>query len=95
MKENINFYCQHHSGHEDFSIDEWNEVNKELQTLPLTEKEKQDILFPEPCKKQCQACINIIIDQRIKTQKLISKMKDLNKFTSNTVIFIQTIIILI
>lgn len=76
MKEDSNFYCQHHSGHVDFSIDEWNEVNKELQSLPLTEKQKQDILLPEPCKKQCQACINIIIDQRMKTQRLIEKKKN-------------------
>lgn len=76
MKTDTNFYCQHHSGHEDFSIDEWNEVNHELQSLPLTEKQKQDILFPEPCKKQCHTCINIIIDQRAKTQRLIKKMNN-------------------
>lgn len=76
MKSDSNFYCQHHSGNEDFSIDEWNEVNQELQSLPLTEKQKQDILLPNPCKKQCQACINIIIDKRMNTQRLIKKMND-------------------
>ena len=76
MKSDSNFYCQHHSGHEDFSIDEWNEVNQELKSLPLTDKQKQEILFPKPCKKQCQACINIIIDKIMNTQRLIKIMND-------------------
>lgn len=79
MKENTNFYCQHHTGHEDFSIDEWNKVSNELKSLPLTEKQKQEILFPDPCRKQCQVCIDIVIDHRTKTQKIISKINRNNQ----------------
>lgn len=60
-----NFYCQIKCGEVGFSIEEWNESYKELEKLPLTEAEKDAILHPEPCKVQCDACINIVLDRRL------------------------------
>ncbi len=72
-KINRNFYCQKICGEEDFSIDEWNEVSKELDKTNISEKERDDILFPPKCKEQCFACMAIVGDRQIKTRQLIDE----------------------
>lgn len=64
------FYCQLHSGQEDFSIDEWNEAAKQCDDMGLSDKEADAILFPEPCQKQCDRCADIVLDRRLKTLRL-------------------------
>ena len=66
------FYCKIHSGSID-SIVEWNEVQKSLELTNFSEKEKENILFPKVCQKQCFDCIAEVGETRIKTQKLIDK----------------------
>lgn len=68
------FYCKIHTSSENFSIDEWNEVQRSLELTNLSEKEKQDVLFPPVCQKQCFDCITEVGEKRLSTQKLIDKM---------------------
>jgi len=65
------FYCQNACGSEDFSIEEWNKVSQELELTNLSEKEKDDILFPKACDKQCFDCMAIVGKKRLETFNLI------------------------
>lgn len=64
------FYCKIHTGSME-SIEEWNETQKSLELTNLSEREKQDILFPPVCKKQCFDCIAEVRETRMRTKKLI------------------------
>lgn len=69
------FYCKIHTC-TDFCIDEYNEATKELRELGFSLKQEIEILHPDPCKKQCNDCINEMLDNRSKTQKLVDKLKN-------------------
>ena len=64
----INFYCQIKCGHEDFSIEEWNKADKEIEAMPISEYEKQKLRWPDPCKEQCFDCIAIVGATRLKNK---------------------------
>lgn len=68
-----NFYCAKKSGDSEFSIEEWNKSYQFCIEAGLSEKESNNILFAEidqPCKEQCEACMNIVLDTQIKNRKL-------------------------
>lgn len=65
----INFYCQIKCGHEDFSIEEWNKADKEIEAMPINEYEKQKLRWPDPCTEQCFDCIAIIGATRFKNKR--------------------------
>lgn len=67
-------YCQKVCGEIDFSIDEWNETSKALNLTNMTEREKNNILFPPACDTQCFDCMAIVGARRIKTKKLIQSL---------------------
>tara|TARA_R100000656_G_scaffold119948_1_gene94015 strand:- start:481 stop:702 length:222 start_codon:yes stop_codon:yes gene_type:complete len=69
--DSTNFYCQKACGEIDFSIDEWNETAEALELTNLSEEEKDEILFPEPCDKQCFDCMAVVGARRLKTQKML------------------------
>jgi len=68
----MNFYCQKICGEEGFSIDEWNKVSKDLDKTNLSEQDKQDILFPPKCEKQCFDCLALVGERQIKTKNLLN-----------------------
>ena len=70
------FYCKNHTGSME-SIDEWNEVANSLELTNLSEKAKQDVLFPPVCEKQCFDCIAEVGETRMKTQKLIFEQNNI------------------
>jgi len=69
------FYCKIHTG-TDFDIDEYNKASQELDKAGIPIKDQLEILHPDSCKKQCQACIDEMLDTRLKTQKLVDKLKN-------------------
>lgn len=72
---NNNFYCQRMCGDENFSIYEWNETFLALEKTNMTERDKDEILFPEvlgTCDKQCFDCMASVGSRRIKTKKTIA-----------------------
>ncbi len=71
----MNFYCQAKCGHENFSIEEWNKADKEIELMPISENEKDKLRHPDPCKSQCFDCIAIVGDTRIKN-KLLPQLKN-------------------
>lgn len=68
-------YCQKINGSENFSIDDWNEQYEALEKSKLSEAEKQKILFPDKCNKQCEDCRNIVKKRVLRTRELINKSK--------------------
>ncbi len=66
-----NFYCQIKCGEVGFSIEEWNKAYKEIQQMPISEAEKQKLIHPDPCEKQCFDCIAIVGETRNNTERLI------------------------
>ena len=64
----MGFYCKKVCFDDSFSIEEWNEADKELDLTNLSEKEKLNILLPKACKKQCDDCINTVLDTRERRQ---------------------------
>lgn len=67
IKTGDNFYCQQKCGEVDFSIEEWNKAYKEIQAMPLSETQKDELLNGKPCISQCFDCIAIVGEQRIKS----------------------------
>lgn len=65
-----NFYCQQKCGHVDFSIVEWNKLSKEIDAMPISQKEKDKLLHGEPCKEQCFDCVAIVGETRLKNKAL-------------------------
>ena len=66
-----NFYCQRMCGDTNFSIDEWNSVERSIRHLP--QKQQDNILFPETlgqCNKQCFDCMAIVGERQLKTKTL-------------------------
>lgn len=75
MKKTTNnpkFYCQKVCGAVDFSIDEWNEAFRYCEEAGIEGEERNRILHPDlfPCEKQCEDCINIVLDTQIKNKKI-------------------------
>ena len=70
MTNRSNFYCQIKCGEVEFSIDEWNKSYNEINAMPISEKEKEKLLNPEPCEKQCFDCIVIVGETRTKNRKI-------------------------
>ena len=68
------FYCKIHTGSME-SIDEWNEVRESLELTNISEKEKQNILFPTVCEKQCFDCVAEVGETRNRTRELIDNQK--------------------
>ena len=66
----MNFYCQKRCGENDFSIDEWNKDYKSLINSGMSESDINKILHPEPCKIQCDACINIVLETQKKNKEI-------------------------
>lgn len=66
------FYCKRICVDPDFSIDEWNEASRQCDELGIEGIERDKILHPElfPCDKQCESCINTVLDTRIKNSNL-------------------------
>lgn len=78
-QDELNFYCKRKCGDPDFSIDEWNDKFEECIKMGLSSEEMDKILFPEeynPCEKQCEDCINIVLDTRSKNKKSHEKRKN-------------------
>lgn len=69
---NNNFYCKKKCGDPNFSIDKWNELYRERESMGLSESESNRLLFPdefsEPCKTQCGTCMDIVLDTQIKNR---------------------------
>ncbi len=64
-----NFYCQIRCEGGDFSISEWNKAYKEIQAMPISEEAKHKLIHPEPCKAQCEACMDIVIETKKKNKE--------------------------
>lgn len=71
-----NFYCQIKCGAEDFSIDQWNKSYKEIEAMPISQKEKDKLLFPDPCEKQCFDCLAIVGKTRLKNKEIMENQKN-------------------
>lgn len=69
-----NFYCAKQCGDPDFSIEEWNKAYRYCIDANLSEDETNKILHPEPCEKQCDGCINIVLDTQSKNKKIREKL---------------------
>lgn len=67
-------YCQKVCGEEEFSIDEWNKTSISLDKTNLSEDQKNEILFPSSCEKQCFDCMAIVGKRQIKTKQLIKQL---------------------
>jgi hypothetical protein len=63
---NSDFYCQNTCGSADFSIEEWNEVEKRVRSL--SKIDQQNILFPKHCNEQCFSCMAIVGERQAKTK---------------------------
>jgi len=70
-----NFYCQRVCGEVGFSIEEWNKAFRECIEMGYSEEQMDEILNPEynPCKEQCQDCINIVLETQKKNRKTWDK----------------------
>lgn len=66
-------YCQKVCGEVEFSIDDWNNESAALDLTNLSEEEKNEILFPSVCEKQCFDCMAIVGSRRIRTKQFITK----------------------
>jgi hypothetical protein len=77
MMSTENFYCQKVCGSDDFDIAEWNKALDYCNKAGIEGVERDKILNPElfPCESQCFDCCAIVGEQRLKTQKLIEKLK--------------------
>lgn len=75
FKSSTNFYCQQKCGVVGLSIEEWNKAYKEINAMPISEAKKRKLIDGDPCKEQCSPCISIVNEQRLKTQKLLNKVK--------------------
>lgn len=71
------FYCKIYTC-TDFCINEYNQATKDLQEMAMSLQEQVKILNPDSCKKQCQDCIDEMLDTRLKTQKLVDRLKNKN-----------------
>ena len=68
-----NFYCKIACGDPDFSIEEWNKAFHFCHDAGLNKAETDKILSPEPCKVQCEDCVNTVLDRQAETRKLMIK----------------------
>jgi hypothetical protein len=70
-----NFYCQRICGEIDFSIERWNKTQQEIKTM--TPEQQSFILEARPnCKEQCESCNKIVVETRIKNQKIRDEQID-------------------
>ena len=72
-----NFFCRKVCGDPDFDIDEWNKAFEYCEKAGIEGIERNKILHPDlfPCQSQCFDCLADVGEQRLKTQKLIEKLK--------------------
>lgn len=68
-------YCQKVCGEVGFDIDEWNEVYHALELTDMSEAEKDAILSPPECEKQCFDCMAIVGARRLRTKEIIKTFK--------------------
>lgn len=69
----MSFYCQNKCGHQDFSIDKWNEDYKKFSDAGLLDTEAANkALHPEmsPCIEQCFDCMAIVGQRQLQTKNL-------------------------
>lgn len=79
-----NFYCKKVCVDPEFDIDEWNKAFDYCNKAGIEGIERDKILSPElfPCQSQCFDCLAEVGAQRLKTQKLIEKMKSNNNLNT-------------
>ena len=69
VTEKKNFYCQNLCGEVDFDINEWNKAFQFCIDSGMNEKQMKEILDPDGCKTQCNACINVVLDRQAENKK--------------------------
>lgn len=64
------FYCRVYSGSDNFSIKEYNETARALELTDLSERDKMNILHPDPCNVQCDTCKVDVAKRQLQTKRL-------------------------
>lgn len=77
------FYCKKVCGDPNFSIDDWNRLNKFCNDAGIEGIERDKLLHTAlfPCKVQCDECINIVLDTRKKNAEIRAKQAKNISFT--------------
>lgn len=65
----MGFYCQIRCGEVDFSFSEWNKALKEILAMPIPEDDKERLIHPAPCERQCQTCIDVVIETKARNRE--------------------------
>lgn len=68
----MGFYCKKICGDPEFSIEEWNKAFAYCNDAGIEGIERDKILHPEtdPCKTQCEDCLNTVLDTMNKNKKI-------------------------
>ena len=72
------FYCRTHTNTSPFDDSETELIRMDLQDAGWTSSEICDYLHPDTCEKQCERCMNEMLDQRNRTKKLVDSLKNKN-----------------
>lgn len=70
------FYCRTHTNVSPFDESEQKLIEFDLKNAGWDEMEIFRYIHPETCKKQCERCMNEMLDNRAKTQRLVDKLKN-------------------
>ena len=73
------FYCKQYTELTVFDDKEQKKITKDLTRAGMSEMEIFSYIYPgSACEKQCDICINEMLDNRSKTQKLVEKLNNRN-----------------
>lgn len=70
------FYCRTHTNVSPYDESEQELITMDLMDAGWEEMEIFSYLHPDVCKKQCERCMNEMLDIRSKTQALVDKLKN-------------------
>ncbi len=71
----MGFYCQKECGVVGFSAEEWNKNYLEIEAMPISQQEKDNLIDGEPCTKQCFDCIAIVGKRRQQTREQLNQKR--------------------
>lgn len=72
------FYCASHTNTSPYTDAERELIEMDLKDAGWDEMEIFRYIHPQTCKKQCERCMNEMLDNRAKTQILVDKLKNKN-----------------
>lgn len=72
------FYCKTYTNVSPYTEKEKETITNDLKKAGFSDTDVFNYIYPDTCKKQCDSCVNEMLENRSNTKKLVDKLNNKN-----------------